>query len=157
MRTSSAQQLEFPGFTTLTAEETGQSDFVVARQSGSGTVTTFTPLSAPSPNVYGSAYAATSRLLARLNTSIVKKEEIEGLLQERQALLDKKFNGTMSRYDENRLEYVRWSLGRIQDVRSGPSLDALENIVEGYERLLSGMSDFQRQLDSAVKVDKRRR
>jgi hypothetical protein len=137
--------------------EPRQADFVGARQSGGGAVTTFTPLSGPSPNIYGSAYAATSRLLARLNTRLVKKEEVEDLLRERQALLDKKFNGTITRSDENRLEYVRWSLGRIQDASSGPSLDALENIVEGYERFLSGMRDFERQLVSAGGVNKRRR
>jgi hypothetical protein len=137
--------------------EARQTDFMGARQSEGGTVTTFTPLSSPTPNVYGSAYAATSRLLARLNTTMVKREEVESLLRERQALLDKKFDGTMTRSDENRLEYVRWSLGRIQDARSGPSLDALENIVEGYERFLSDMRNFERQLVNAVEVNKRRR
>jgi hypothetical protein len=117
-----------------------------------GTGTTFTPLNAPSLITYGSAYAVTSRLLGRLNTTTVKKEEMENLLNERQALLDKKFDGTMTRKDENRLEYVRWSLGRIQDARSGPSLDALESVVGTYEGFLAGMRNFESQLNDAVKT-----
>jgi hypothetical protein len=157
MRTSSALQLEIPGLGTETVQETQQTDFLTSGDSQppmANTATTFSPLSAPSLITYASAYAATSRLLGRLNTTMVKKEEMENLLNERQALLDKKFDGTMTRRDENRLEYVRWSLGRIQDARSGPSLDALESMVGTYEGFLAGMRNFESQLNDAVKTHK---
>src|SRR6266478_6265860 len=124
MRTSSARQPEIPG---LIATETfsgvgGETASVTATPPTEATVTAFTPLSAPSAALYGSAYAITSRLLARLNTTTVKKREYDALLKERQKLIDKKFAGSMTSQDENRLEYVRWSLDRIQDVTAGPSL-----------------------------------
>jgi hypothetical protein len=155
MRTSSALQPEIPGLGTERVQEPRQTDFLTSADSEpsmDGTGTTFTPLNAPSLITYGSAYAVTSRLLGRLNTTTVKKEEMENLLNERQALLDKKFDGTMTRKDENRLEYVRWSLGRIQDARSGPSLDALESVVGTYEGFLAGMRNFESQLNDAVKT-----
>jgi hypothetical protein len=154
MRTSSArQQLDFPGLNTTDAlSGAGRLPEFVGdgEPSMEASVGTFSPLSAPSAGVYGAAYAVTSRLLGRLNTTMVKPEEFESLLRERQNLLDKKFDGTMTRQDENRLEYVRWSLDRIQDAKSGPALDALEHVVGVYERFLSDMDNFANQLNEAA-------
>jgi len=121
-----------------------------------GVLTTSTQLNAPSLNTYGSAFAATARQLGRLNSKNVKREEMDNLLNERQRLLDKKFDGTITREDENRLEYVRWSLDRIQDAQTGPSLDALESAVTAYERFMSDMRDFENQLDNAVNAQRGR-
>jgi len=158
MRTSSARQLEIPGLSATEAFSGagGETASVTADSPTEATVTAFTPLSAPSAALYGSAYAITSRLLARLNTTTVKKEEYEDLLKERQKLLDKKFSGSMTPLEENRLEYVRWSLDRIQDVTSGPSLDALEAIVSGYEKFLNDMRHFEGQLHGAAGTSKKR-
>jgi hypothetical protein len=156
MMTSSAPRLEIPGSGIETVPESLlQADFLTSVDSQSpldSGVTTSIPLSAPSISVYGAAYAATRRILARRNTMTVKKQEMKHLLAERQTLLDKKFNGTMTRRDENRLEYVRWSLGRIQDATSGQSLDALESIVGAYENFLAEMRNFGRELNEAVRT-----
>jgi hypothetical protein len=160
MRTSSARQIELPGLSitdTLAEGGSRQSEFITGGKPPiDAAVTTFMPLSAPSGG-YGSAYAVNSRLLGRLNTTMVKPAEYEGLLKERQALLDKKFDGTMTRVDENRLEYVRWSLGRIQDARSGPALDALESMVAGYQQFLGDMRNFEQQLRDATQPSKKAR
>lgn len=55
----------------------------------------------------------------------MEDQEAIALLDERQALLDKKFDGTITKSELNRLEYVRWSLDRIEDARYGENLDAL--------------------------------
>ena len=159
MRTSSAR-LEIAE--TESIPETRQAGFLTSPSGqpsmGGATVTTFTPLSAPSLNTFGSEYAPSFRRLERLNTTrTVNQQELDRLLRERQALLDKKFDGTMNRKDEIRLEYVRWSLDRIHDAKSGPTLDALENIVDRYERFMSEMRIFERQLIDAVEANKRKR
>jgi len=41
-------------------------------------------------------------------------------------VLDKKFAEIITRKEENRLEYVRWSLDRIEDAKYGQSLELLE-------------------------------
>jgi len=57
----------------------------------------------------GSIYAITARLAGRLNASQITAEEHEAYLRERQMLLDKKFDGHITRKELNRLEYVRES------------------------------------------------
>jgi len=79
-------------------------------------------------------YAIESRRAGRINAASVSDEEIEALLRERQRLLDKKFDETLSRRESNRLEYVRWSLARVEDARTGEALDALENFAEQYKQ-----------------------
>jgi hypothetical protein len=151
MSASSARQLDVPefGLSDAVSGASPQSAVVGGNQSSAGaTITAFMPLSAP--NADASAYAVASRILARLNTSVVKPVELRTLLEERRKLLDKKLDGTMTRQDENRLEYVRWSLGRIQDARSGPALDALQEIAGVYQRFSSDMSDFLVQLNGAA-------
>jgi hypothetical protein len=81
-------------------------------------------------------YAATSRRAGRINASKISEEEREQLLMERQSLLDKKFEGVITRQEENRLQYVRWSLDRIEDARYGFSIDKLEDVVARYENFL---------------------
>lgn len=107
-------------------------------------------LSAPSVAAYGGAYADAARALARLNATTVKEDEESALHIERAALLDKKFAKTITHQEENRLEYVRWCLGRIEDAKNGPSLDALERMVGAYEGFLGGMQKFGQELNDAV-------
>lgn len=94
-----------------------------------------------------SVYAATSKVAGRLNATAVSEEEYQAFLDERQRLLDRKFSGEITRADENRLAYVRWSLDRIEDARHGPSLDKLEEHVGQYENLLLEISKFRNQLE----------
>ncbi|QWW67957.1 hypothetical protein [Rhizobium sp. WYJ-E13] len=89
-----------------------------------------------------SVYAVTSKVAGRLNALAVSEEEKATLLAERAQLLDKKFAGAISRAEANRLEYVRWSLDRIEDAVHGVSLDQLERQVEAYEALQRDMADF---------------
>ncbi|MBY2916164.1 hypothetical protein [Rhizobium leguminosarum] len=95
-----------------------------------------------------SVYAVTSKVAGRLNAMSVSEEEKATLLAEREKLLDKKFAGTISRAEANRLEYVRWSLDRIEDAVHGVSLDQLERQVEAYEALQRDMADFLNKIDA---------
>jgi hypothetical protein len=149
MRTSSARQLELSDLNTIDHIQSDQGavgSVEKARPLSGASVTEFTPLSAPS----ASAYAVASRLLGRLNTTMVEPQELKDLLRERQQLLDKKFDRSITRQEENRLEYIRWSLERIEDARSGQSLDVLEGLVGGYRQFISDMNTFGSQLQRAA-------
>ncbi len=94
-----------------------------------------------------SAYAATSKVASRLNATAVSEKELQHLLDERQRLLDLKFSGIITRKEANRLEYIRWSLDRIEDAKYGADLDRLEEHVLQYENLVSEMTRFHEQLE----------
>jgi len=70
--------------------------------------------------------AAGARTVGRMSAAAISQREQDELLQERQRLLDKKFSGTITRSEANRLSYVRWTLDRIEDARYGPVLDQFE-------------------------------
>jgi len=57
------------------------------------------------------------------------ESEQQQLLDERQTLLDKKFDGSITRQEANRLEYVRWTLDRIELARY--ERWALEQVTHG--------------------------
>jgi hypothetical protein len=103
-----------------------------------------------------SVHALTAKAAGRLNASAATKEEWEALLSERQKLLDKKFGGSMSRSDENRLAYVRWSLDRIEDARHGHALDALEQQVARFEELAVQISAFRDDLKRHARNQRRK-
>ena len=88
-------------------------------------------------------YAVTARMAGRLNAANVSDEEHEALLKKRQALLDKKLSGQITRKELIQLEYVRWSLDRIEDAKYGEHLDALDSAVSQYERFLSNLRDLE--------------
>ena len=159
MSTSAASALEFPGLTT--EFEALQPGLVTPSfgevPSARSSVVPFMPLSAPSVPAYQTAFAAASRLLARLNTTMTPPTEYKDLLAERLVLLDKQYNGSITRQEQNRLEYVRWSIGRIMDAESGPPLDALESIVTAYELFASDMAKFGEQLANASQKTKKGR
>src|SRR5437868_566106 len=67
------------------------------------------------------------REAGRLNAGQASDRELAELLAERKALLAKKLEQTLNREDSDRLEYVRWSLDRIEDARHGHALDQLEH------------------------------
>jgi hypothetical protein len=94
-------------------------------------------------------YAITSRIAGRINARAVSEEEHQRLLDERQFLLDKKIAGSISPAETNRLEYVRWSLDRIEDARHGAEIDALESSIAQYEQFLSDVGTFTSQLQQA--------
>ena len=96
-------------------------------------------------------YAQTAKLAGRLNAASVSDEEQKSLLVERQSLLDKKFTGTITRKESNRLEYVRWSLDRIEDAKHGQTLDVIEGAVARYEHFFDELKALQIQLGNLSK------
>jgi hypothetical protein len=111
-------------------------------------VTTDSPTDLKSPSFeYGSAWAASSRRAGRINAASIPDDELQSLLLQRQHLLDKKFEGSISRPEEIKLEYIGWSLDRIEDARHGAHLDRLENAVERYEDLKGDINALMAQLN----------
>ena len=102
-------------------------------------------------------YAVTARMAGRLNAANVSQKEHKQLLDERQTLLDKKFEGTITRREENRLQYVRWSLDRIEDAKYGHTLDVLEGRVREYEQFLSGVNSLRSQLEQQIQTGRQNR
>lgn len=96
--------------------------------------------------------AETARLAGRIAASYVSKEEHEALLKERQELLDKLFAKTITREQEIRLDYVRWSLDRIEDAMHGGDLDRIENMINRYEHFLEKMDQFKAALERAART-----
>lgn len=90
------------------------------------------------------------RMAGRINAASISEAEHNALLRERQRLLDRKFAGELTRQESNRLEYVRWSLDRIEDARHGDALDSLEASVANYERFLSDLQALDRKIRQPV-------
>ena len=164
MKNSSAADLESEYSTATTGQTMSDSsgaigDTVSAPAStetisdGSSATTT---LKTPNFGDFSSIYAITARLAGQLNATKITLEEHETLLLERQKLLDKKFAGEITRRESNRLEYVRWSLDRIEDARHGEAIDALEDAVARYEHFGDGLLDLKRQLTQAVESERQR-
>jgi hypothetical protein len=110
--------------------------------------TTTTGFSLPKLEGYSSVDVETARLAGRMSAASVSPKEHADLLRERQDLLDKMFDGSFTRSQRARLEYVRWSLDRIEDAKHGLHLDLLDNAVRAYERLSDDLTslkaEFQR-------------
>jgi hypothetical protein len=111
----------------------------------------------PNFGLSNQVYAVTARIAGRLNAANVSEKEHKSLLDERQTLLDKKLGGIITRREENRLEYVRWSLDRIEDAKHGHALDVLEGRVAAYEQLLSDMGSLRAQLEELTRPTHTRR
>lgn len=88
-----------------------------------------------------------AKTAGRLNASAVSVEEREALLVERKSLVDKEIAGTLTRPERIRLEYVRWSLDRIEDAVHGPAMDRLEEQIEEFRRLASRLGGVQQSLE----------
>jgi hypothetical protein len=97
------------------------------------------------------AHAQNARIAGRLNAASATEEELKALLAERRKLLDKKLSGDITRKESNRLEYVRWSLDRIEDARHGPTLDLLESAVFRYESIAEEIRSLRAALAEAAK------
>lgn len=108
-----------------------------------------TTLSLPSFDSAPIIQAQTAKIAGRINAASVSEDEHLKLLNERQHLLDKKFANTITRQESNRLEYVRWSLDRIEDAKYGSTLDSLEESVTRYEQFLDQLRGLENQLRQA--------
>lgn len=111
-------------------------------------------LELPNFNSLSSVQSHSLKLAGRLNAANVTEEERQRLLKERELLLDKKFAGQISRSELNKLEYVRWSLDRIEDARYGSAMDALDESVSKYENFLSEIQSLNSQLRSLSRSKK---
>ncbi len=113
-------------------------------------------LRAPNFGELGSIYSIAARRAGRLNARKVTPQERATLLRERQELLEKKFSQTITRRESNRLEYVRWSLDRIEDAEHGESLDAIELAISHYEEIKDSLLDLKEKLDESVEAERNR-
>jgi hypothetical protein len=86
------------------------------------------------------------REAGRLNAAKASDGELNALLDERKALLQKKLEGDADQRDIDRLEYVRWSLDRIEDARHGQSLDMLESTVAAYKAAVRDLQTLNTDL-----------
>ena len=86
----------------------------------------------------------------------LKEGEWEALLEQRQQLLDKKFSGSMTKSESNRLDYVRWSLDQIEDAKHGAALDVLEDSISRYESFLEGVQQLNQDLIRHVPTARKR-
>lgn len=111
-------------------------------------------LELPNFNALSSVQSHSLRLAARLNAASVTEEERQDLLKQRQGLLDKKLEGKITQSESNKLEYVRWSLDRIEDARYGSALDALEDSVSKYENFLFEIQSLNSQLQNLSRKKK---
>ena len=108
-----------------------------------------------SGNIFGSLEVQSEsaqqmhRLAARMNASAVSEDETKRLLAERKALLDKKFSGSITKKEANRLAYVRWSLDRIEDAKSGAWIDKLGQRVEELHKLAEHLQELESKLERA--------
>jgi hypothetical protein len=93
-------------------------------------------------------------MAGRINAANVSESEYNRLLAERQSLVDKELDDTLTTKEKCRLALVRWSLDRIEDAKYGIALDILEDRVRAYEKLASDIHSLKEQLD---KFSSRRR
>jgi hypothetical protein len=104
---------------------------------------------------YDPVTAATSRIAGRINAANVPEHEHKALLRERESLLKKKFAGDITRKELHRLEYVRWSLDRVEDAKYGGVLEALDDAVTRYESILDELKMLGVQLEGHLPRKKR--
>ncbi|NQV46324.1 MAG: hypothetical protein HQ504_00930 [Rhodospirillaceae bacterium] len=150
MKTSSTAQLEF----TYSAPEPlsgKEDDSFVSNSTGTATSNAGNVSQFPKFSGYREVLATTSRMAGRINAASVSDQECQTLLRERQDLLDKNFDDTITRKEKIRLEYIRWSLDRIEDSKFGQTLDMLENSVSKYEQFLSDVRKLENQLKQHLK------
>lgn len=147
---SRQQELDFESSGSATEDATSS----VAEAEGFSTFAASATSELPRLGALSETYALTSRIAGRLNAANISEEEHQALLRERQMLLDKKLHGEITRQESNRLEYVRWSLDRIEDAKHGQALDVLEGYVARYEQFLSDVRLFQANLQRALQTRK---
>ena len=97
-----------------------------------------------------------ARLTARMNASKVPEPEVKALYEERQKLVSKELEGTISKKELVRLDYIRWSLDRIEDGKHGAVLDELESHIVQFEKVATQLSRLRDDLNTAEKSNRRR-
>jgi hypothetical protein len=150
MSTATARQLDFGdlGVDLPTRRRSAGSDNGIGNaRVADSSVTAAPTLNVPDFGARGVLYAITSREAGRLNAASIPESEHKALLRERQKLLDKRFAGTISHKETCRLEYVRWSLDRIEDAKYGRALDRLDGLSRLYEQFVSNVNSLNDQIE----------
>lgn len=76
-------------------------------------------------------------------SKLIPEDTKEALLEERNVLVRKKFDGNgLTKSEERRLALLRWEIERIEDAEIGPDLDELEKKVEEQEKFAKKMDEF---------------
>lgn len=117
----------------------------------SGESSKMSDIELPDFGAYTETRADTARKAGRIAALQVSEAEHQAFLRERQSLLEKLFAKTITEREEIRLEYVRWSLDRIEDAKHGSNLDRIEDSITRYERFLEGLDQFKMSLERASK------
>ncbi|WP_340646159.1 hypothetical protein [Phenylobacterium sp.] len=156
MSTSSAAQREFDFTAPMDLRGDG-GDVPSAPRNVSTSENSGTGFRAPNFSQFSSGVEAdAARRAGRINARSTPEHEYRKLLIDRQTLLDKKFDGTISRQESNRLEYIRWSLDRIEDARHGHSLEMLESAIARYENFAEEIDGLRKQLGAAKSGSRRK-
>jgi hypothetical protein len=92
-----------------------------------------------------------AKLTARANASKVPDAEVKALYAERQQLVKKQLEGTITDMEKIRLDYVRWSVDRIDDGKHGRSLDQLESHIAEFGKLANQLRQLHEGLSQAAK------
>jgi hypothetical protein len=143
MRNSSARQAPSAEFDFAPSEAAPQIGEPTPPGSAPGSTTNINAIDFSVP---ADLYAVTARRAGRVNAAGIADSEVENLMYERQQLLDKKFDETMTRSDEVRLKYIQWQLDRIDDAQQGEMLDMLESWVARYEQFQTDINQLHREL-----------
>jgi len=89
-----------------------------------------------------------SNKIKEYNREVSKKippEVIEELIEERQAIVLKKYSEGIEPDEERRLKLIEWKLDRIEDAESGEHLDRLEYYVKLHE-------EFAEEIDKLLEL-----
>jgi hypothetical protein len=68
---------------------------------------------------------AVAKAVGRINCARIAGREMPGILRERATLLTVSLERGLTRSEERRLEYLRWTLDRFDDAAIGWSLDEM--------------------------------
>ena len=161
MKYSFARQFEFDYSGGTSAAASSIVDSILIGSGASKPSPTSTGKSTEATNFpdfgrYDQAFAATSKIAGRINAATISNADFRDLLRERKRLVEKKLKGEITRKESNRLEYVRWTLDRIEDAREGHVLEALESSIVRYEQLAQDLSDLYANLGAKLPSKKAR-
>jgi hypothetical protein len=87
----------------------------------------------------------------------VSRQRLAELLEERNAIIDRKYvAGSISRDEELILTLLDWQLDRIDDAQRGHALDRLERVVQAHEALKGMLVKYMQAMGVPVSGGKSR-
>lgn len=159
MKLSTAEQSEasFATSGSLVSQRTNSGGLQgLASPTRGADIHTMSEVASPDFSRYNGARSSSTALAtARMSARQVDPSEVDRLMSEHRRLAQQKILGVFSHRDEVRLEYVRWSLDRIEDAVSGAELDMLSAEVALYRQLGKDLQSLRESVD-ALNVRQRR-